>query len=520
MCSESRNNPRPDKPPTAPAPKGKRRSIARPPFSNGAGSQVVAGTFWLLLSDALMLPTGFFSAVFLSRTLGPASYGLFALVSRLILWIEWGSIAGFSDTTIKFVSESKDWKPVAATIVRLHLAIGIGFGILVWAASVFLATLFQEPGLSTYLKLFAFEIPLFSLLFANISILIGRGLFKAKAAVTAARWMLRLGLIVLLVTMGFSVKGAILGSIGAILTALLISFFHVPPTVALARGIPFGPLFGFSLPLYFSNLNLRVFRLDLFALKMLGGTAAQAGFYGAALNLSMPPNLLTAALSSPLLATISHLLGSGKAPEAKNIAATALRSTFWIAPLAVMTASASSEIIRFVFGPDYLPAAPILAYLIFGTVGTNALYISRAILTALGKPAWVLLLTSPMVPLALAGHIFLIPRLEGVGAALVTAVVACSGGLASIVAIRRLWGILPLLRSVINGLICSILAYALAVFWPVSGAMVIVKLAGISLLVVAAFFALGEFSSEEIRFIRKFLPFGKALESRHGQNDF
>ena len=133
------------------------------------------------MAEALIIPTGFITAVFLARSLGPAGYGLFALVSRLVIWIEWSSTAGFASTTIKFVGEASGWRPIGATAMRLHLIVGVGVAALLWLLSSPLSCVFNEPILAEYLRLFAIEIPIFGLASVNSSILLGLGYFKERA---------------------------------------------------------------------------------------------------------------------------------------------------------------------------------------------------------------------------------------------------------------------------------------------------------------------------------------------------
>jgi O-antigen/teichoic acid export membrane protein len=471
-----------------------------------AGRHMMVGTAKIFLAEALIIPTGFITAVFLSRSLGPAFYGLFALVSRLILWIEWSSTAGYSDTTLKLVGEAPDWKPIGVAVLRLHVFIGIALGILAWLLSSFIAEVFNEPLMADYIKLFSIEIPISSMLTANINILVGRGFFKERAGISAIRWISRLGLIVLLVCLGFSVKGAIIGSIGATVAALLISTYHIRPSLFFKKSSPILPLLKFSAPLFLSSLSIRIFRLDLFALKFLGGTAAHAGFYGAAMNMATLPAIFSSSLVSPLISTLSRLLSKQEITEAKEIALTAIRTSFWMAPLAAMTAGASGEIVTFVFGRAYLPAGRILAYLVFAAIGLNALYISTAIFTALGKPRWAFILAGPMVPLALIGHLFLTVKIGGVGAAMTTTLVAASGGLVSIWAVYNTWKILPPAKSVFSSILCSILAYSLAAFWVTTGWLLLVKLLGITLTVLIAFRLLKELSAQEIAVVRSIFP--------------
>ncbi len=462
----------------------------------------MTGTISILLAKALILPTGFITAVFLARRLGPVGYGLFAVVSRLVIWLELSSTAGFANTTIKFIGEASDWRPVGVTALRVHFIVGVGIGALLWLVSSPLARMFGEPVMAEYLRLFAIDIPIFSMACANNSILVGRGLFKERARISAGRWIARLVLIVLFVEMGLSVKGAILGSIGASVVELVLGWYYVRPSLFYRATFPIRRLWGFGAPLFLSSLSLRIFRLDLFVLKVLGGTAAQAGFYGAALNLSIPPDIFSTSLSPPLLSTLSGVLSEGDEPKAKEIGLTAMRSIFWLLPFAAMIAGAAPEIVSFIFGEEYLPASPILALLIFAAMGLLTINISKAIFTAIGKPGWTFIFTGPMVPLALIGHLILIPWIGGVGAAVVTTLVAVLGAFASLFAVYRIWKVLPPAKTLLKSAFCSGFALALAILWPVSGIMLILKLVVIMLVILLAFLLLGELTSGEIAMVR------------------
>lgn len=473
--------------------------------STRTGRNMIAGTVSILLAEALILPTGFITAVFLARKLGPADYGLFALASRLIIWIEWTSVSAFTDTTVKFVSEASDWHPVGTMVTRLHFIVGCGVSALLWLLASPLAHLFDEPSMADYLMLFALEIPIFCMATANGNILMGMGRFRARARISACRLVARLVLIVFFVEMGLSVRGAIMGTIGASFVEWIISRFYVRPSLFARSTFPFRRVLGFAVPVFMAALSLRIFKLDLFALKVLGGTAAQAGFYGVAANLSIPLALVCQSMASPLLSTLSHMLSHGESARAKEIGLTVLRAVLWMAPFAAMASGAASEIVGFIFGQKFLPAGPILSWLIFGTLGLLAIGISKTILMALNKPGLALILAGPMVPLALIGHLILVPLMGGIGASLVTASVACLGGGASLFAVYRIWGIFPPLKTVLNSLFCSLFAFGLSILWPVSGLMVILKLMVILIIIVLVFLSLGELTSREISLIRSMI---------------
>ncbi len=463
---------------------------------------LLKGTISIFLAEALIVPTGFVTAIFLARYLGPSGYGLFALVATLILWIEWLSSSVFTNVTIKFVGEASDWKPVGSAIIRLQFGLAMTVAAVLWAAAPLLSRLFGEPVLASYLRLFAIDIPIFCLACANRNILAGMGSYKLRAWVTAARWTTRLILIIFFVLLGLSVKGAILGSIGASVVEFGISRIFVRTSLFLRCSIPLQKIREVVAPLFMSAVSLRFFRMDLFALKVLGGTAAQTGFYSAAFNLSAPPALLSMSLTPPLISTLSRLLKDGQTPAAKEIASVALSSLLWLLPFGAVAAGASSDIVRLIFGPDFSETAPVFSILVFAPVALHAVNISIAILTATDNPVWPFKLTAPMVPIALLGHILLIPRFGGLGAAAVTTCVASLTAIVSVWAVYRTWGIAPPLRKTLNSVLVSGLGYAMALLWPVSGPVLILKLLAIGALVIFCLFALHDFTPRELSILR------------------
>jgi len=488
------------------------------PLSSHPGRHMVEGSIRVFLAEALFPLTALITTAFLTRRLGPEGYGLLVLAATLVVSVEVSINSLFSRAAIKFVGDAEDWRPIGSAIARLHLIVsGSAAGLLV-LLSVPLAQLLNEPALAGYLRLFALDIPLASLAHAYRSVLVGSGRFAQGALMSAGRWIARLLLIVLLVELGLSVSGAILGSIGASLVELTIgqryvrlSLFHHPPVSA-------PPLFWrYVLPLFLSALSLSCYnRLDLFALKVLGGTTVQAGMYGAAQNLSLLPGLFAISFSPLLLATLSRLLRDGRASLAREISRHAMRAVLGLLPVAAMIAGTAHEIVRFFFGTTFLPAAQLLGMLIFGAVGLVMISVAIAIVTAAGKPRWALILTGPLVPLAVIGHLVLIPRFGALGASIVTTVLAGLGALVAMLAVYRLWQIVPPTITLGRSVLVSGLAYTLGVLWPVAGFLVLLKLLVISSVVLLAFLVLGELTKSERALVASILPW-RTVPAPHPQ---
>jgi O-antigen/teichoic acid export membrane protein len=476
---------------------------------------MLAGTARVFLAELLILPTGLLVTALLTRRLGAAGYGLFALTATLVTWIEWSVTSIFARATIKFAAEAADWRGIGSTVLRLHLLAGAGAAVLLWLSAPLLGRLLHEREIVAYLRLFALDIPLFSMAQAHRNLLVGIGSFGGRALATAGRWVSRLLLIALLVEAGLSVRGAILGSIGASVVELAVSRRFARPSLLDRDVLPARQLWSYALPLFLTALSSRLFdKLDLFALKSLGATAAQAGIYAAAQNLALLPAIFSLAFAPLLLSTLSRLFAAGDRAGARAMCRDALRVVFWLLPVAGIVAGAAPAIVGWVFGRPFLPAAPLLACLSFAGVALVMLAVAVTILTAAGRPGWTFGLVGPLLPLALAGHLFCIPRWGAAGAALVTTAVACLGGLMGMLAVHRCCRVLPPAATAGRSVLIAGAAAALAALWPASGLWLLLKLPATLVMVAPAFMGLGELDAGEIAGARAWLRRYRARQER------
>jgi O-antigen/teichoic acid export membrane protein len=473
------------------------------PAPSAAGRHALHGTVRVFLAEALFMPTALLSTAYLTRRLGTEGYGFFALAATAVAWIEWSITSAFARATFKHVADAGDWRGVGTTVVRLYLGTSVVAALLLWALSEPAAALLGDPALARYLRLFAIDIPIFSLAHAHRNILIGLGDFSARALAGAGRWASRLALIVLFVALGWSVEGAILGSIGASVVELAIARAYVRPPLTGHTDFPASRLVGYAAPLFLFGLSMRLLdRLDLFALGALRGSATDSGIYAAAQNLALIPSIFAGSFSPLLLATVSRQLQSGGERDAKRLGVNAMRAPFLILPFAALAAGAGPEVVGLVFGRAFLPAAPLMGPLLFAATALVTMSVTTAVLTALGKPGWTFALAGPLIPLALIGHLVAIPRWGAIGAAIVTALAATAGAVASTIALYRVWAIVPPPATVARAVVATVLAYALAAAWPAGGVVLVVKLATLGVLVTLTLLALGEFSGEDLAAVR------------------
>jgi O-antigen/teichoic acid export membrane protein len=469
------------------------------------GHLLFRGTILVFLAEVLLPVTGIVTASFLTRKLGASDYGLLVLASTLISWIELAITSLFSRAAVKLVSDSVDWRPIGATLLRLHAYISLGALAVCWMSAKPLAALLGEPRLAGCFALFALDIPIFSLAHCHRSLLVGRGRYTERAKASAGRWIARLLLILFLVQIGLSLQGAILGNIGASLAELVLARCYIRPSWK-ERMPSSAALWNYAIPIFLGAIALRFMGLGLFLLKMLGASAAQAGIYGAAQNISfVMPGILAVSISPLLLSTVSRVLRDKDLDAARLISRNAIRAVIAALPFAAMAAAASDAITVLLFGRHFAGSGPLMEILVFAGISMILINLQNAILIASGNPSWILKLTAPLLPLAVAGHLLAIPVWGPAGAASITAAVTCLGALIGLIAVRRRLGVPLPMTTLIRALLLSGTTYALLHIWPASGLALLAQMAAVTLLIAGGFILLGELQRNEVRFLRSVL---------------
>ena len=467
----------------------------------------MAGTIRVFAAELLIFPTGIITAAYLTRRLGADGYGLLGLASMLVAWVEWSLVALFARSTVRVVRHSAEWKPLGTRILHLALGLGLAATAALWFSAPFFSRTLDAPALTGPLRLLALDVPLFALAAAHRSMLTARGAFGLRAWSVAARWLVRLALVLVFVGLGLSVNGAILGMIGASVADLVVATRYDRPRLWSRPRLPGREFFEYGVPLFGSAAAGRIYaEVDLFALKALGGTTADAGLYTAGRNLAVAPSVFTGAFSPLLLATLTGLVRDGEVDHARALARDALRLVLLLAPMAGIASGAADEIARLVFGDAFAAAGPLMTRLVFAGLAAMFTGVATTILVAGGRPRWPLWISLPLAPLAIAGHLLAIPRWGAIGAASVTLGASLVGAAAAFLAVRRAWGMDRLFGTTLRSGSVTALAWAAAAAWPTPGWLVAAKITALSAAMPILFLALREIGGREIAIARSLLP--------------
>ena len=451
------------------------------------------------MAEAISLPTGLITAAFLARRFGPSGYGIFTLTMAIVVWLEWTLASLLGRAAVKLVADAEDWRPVGAIVLRTYVVSGlVAFGVLFVAARP-LASLMHEPSLIRHLRVLAFDIPLFMTTQAHQQVLVGTGAYARRATVAAWRWLSRMVLVLILVSAGLSIDGALAAIVGASVVELLVARRSVQPTLRGGSSEQSNMMWAYALPLFAAAVSLRLFdKLDLFVLKALGGSATLAGLYGAAQNLTIIPNLVALSVTTLLLSTLSRSLRAGDANGARALATNAIRGVFLLFPFAGVAAGAATAVSTMIYGAEFAETGPLVAVLIFAALMMVMIAVASAILIAAGQPRWAMIAALPVAPMALVGHLLVIPRFGARGATVVTLVVAGIGACLALAAVHRAWQVRAPWTTIARAAAATALTVFLGTRWETGGVLAIVELAVMSVVAVGSLIVLGELTRPEL----------------------
>jgi O-antigen/teichoic acid export membrane protein len=468
------------------------------------GARLVGGTIQVLASESLALPVGIAIAALLARSFGAAGYGVFALALSMVAAAEWVISALLTRATIKIVGETGAWRSIASVALRWHLLAGIAAAAPLWLAAGPLSSALHEPRLRSCLAWLALEIPFVATSTGCRSILVARGRFHDRAVAGAVRWIARLAAIVIIVSLGFSIDGAAAGNVIGAAIGLVVARAYVGrlddngDAHRWSLRAPAG-FWHVAVPTFVFAMSLRLLdKLGLVALKALGGSTADIGWYAAAQNFAIAPGLLAISFSPLLLASMSQAIGAGHEEAARRLARDALRGVAAAVPFAAIAAGSAGEIVRIVYGHAFDPAARLATPFLVAAIAIAATTVSSAVLTAAGHARVAARCAWPVLPVAIAGYLVAVPRFGAMGAAVVTGTAAAVGAIVALAATRATWRVAPPIATCLRGIVISVPAYLAAASWATPGVWWFLKVCFLSAGVAAAYWALGECSSAEL----------------------
>lgn len=471
------------------------------------GSHLTTGALQVFIGHAVSLPTGLVTSAFLTRQLGPEDYGTFTVATSVIVIIELIICQGSSQSVQKFVAARSDWQPVATRFLRFQLLLGLAAMLVLIATSPLLAAVLNSPALSFYLMIYAVSVPVGAMRNIHLSILVGRGRYRARAILQGAYWLIRLVLIVVLVSFHTSITAVIICNIASAALVLGIARLLVSPPLFQKSSFSGKLLLQYAWPLLWHSVCIRLLvDIDLFFVKALQHQPEAAGYYGATKNLTIIPVLVAASLAPLLLSKTSGLLAVNQREAAGLMIRNAFRFIICLIPFAVMTVGISSRVMALIFGSRFSAAGPLLAVLIFASLANCLRTVAAAALISAGKPQLTVNLILPFVAVAIAALSWSVPAYGPFAAAVTAVAIAAGSALTFLLAVFFYWRVFPAFGTFVRTVAISVLIYLPAYYVPLTG----VRLAGLILVmgiaIAVLYIALGELNRSERQFLLRLFP--------------
>jgi PST family polysaccharide transporter len=471
-----------------------------------AGAQLTGGSLQMLTAQALNVPLGVLTNALLTRTLGPELFGLLVLAGGISAWFEVFVVRTLGRTSIRLIATAEDWMDTASQFLQIQLITGIAGGLGLFICAPLIAAAISAPNLTPFLRIAALELPIAALARLQESALIGRKKFGGRAIMMGAHGLIRLGLVFALLNAGLSLTGALLANVGAAAVQFLIARILLPVPVRLHRSLPWRAIGSYAVPLLLYTVAISLFQnTDILLVKLLNTSPDAPGYYGAAETLMSMAGMISTAVSPLLLAVLTGLWHRGDRSGAQAVIGQAVRLHLILLPFMALAAGSSGDIIRFLYGEAYAPAAPIMQWLVFAGLASMLHSTMTASLTAIGEPGLTFRVTAPMLPLLVIAAIIVHPLLGLVGIAMCTTLVIAAGSTGAIALLAWKSGARLPWASLVRMSLISVAAFWLGglgeIVLPASGALLIARLAGLCVVIVGLMFITFEVRASEVRTI-------------------
>ncbi len=478
-----------------------------------SASQLAVGTVFVLLGQIAFVSGGYLLHFYLARVIDPIAYGTYGLIMNVLTWTESALNNGLPWAVRKFLPADPDSADaILRTALRWQMAVGVLLYVATTAAASWFATALQDPGVTLYLRLALADILLMSLYTLYRGALNGLRLFAAQGASMLVYALAKLGSSVLLVQLGWSLTGAIVGNALGTLAAWLAAAWLLRRASGLslsstaqrsgsgAAHYSGRTMLSFALPTVLFTLA-STFRttVGLVGVKALLRDGLQVAYYSAANYLATAPTMLLFAFSFTLFPHLASSIHAENWPLTRTYIRSAVRYfAIVVIPSVLLVLGTSPQLIPLLYPDSYAAAAPLLNWLLISTALHSLYMIFANAILAEGRVLLAVGMSSGLMPLSFVTTWVLTGRWGAIGAAVAA---AATTGLATLVVsayvLRRFAVRLPW-RSLGRITLASLGIYAVTRLHVPRGALLVPYCAALGLAYVALLLLLREITTEDL----------------------
>lgn len=384
---------------------------------------------WASISQMFLMITGFLLNVILGRSLGASAFGLFTMTFTIYTMSSLFGSLGIPSAIVRYVAAYKENREKINTFASCgvinSLLLGIFICAVLFAFSNTFAKIFNMPELSELIRIASLGLPFLMLNNVLISIFNGLREMKSYASRNIIRSILLLALTVLLLYLGWGVKGAVLALVlSEILTSLfLIKIIKCTFNFILYDFLPTTKeLIKFGSQLFLANV---IWVTNTYADTLLVGyflTDKDVGIYAVAVAVARVLRMLSGIVSTVTYPAISEYHSKGLKDSIETLINEVMRYVLaLLSVIGLFIILFAKDIILILFKKsEYSLATSPLQILVIGTIFFGAVGAVGAAFSGVGRPdiAWKISFTALVV--GIVSDLTLIPTIGIVGAAIGT----------------------------------------------------------------------------------------------------
>ncbi len=394
---------------------------------------MAAGSALQIASRIAVLGCGLVLMGYLTRNLGLADYGRYALAVLLVNWAATSLALATRGALVRLVAGKHDGHRYAVAMLQLSTLVGVGLGFAFFLAAEPIASALKSPGIADLLRILAIDLPLGAMAGAYLGVLTAQGRFLKNAGGVLAGWILQLAAAVAFVEGGLGASGAAWAIVASGFVQLLLVRAMSGLRFFSAERVPFSELWSQTRLLAGAQVALRVSQgIDLLAVKYFLGVPALAGLYAGAQNIGFASLMLFQPSTSVVLQSLSKSRREENPAEAARVGETFVRVSLIYGGVLIALSVFSREIAVFLLGPQFTESGPVLAVLLAAMAFRIQAVTGRTLLSAAGEKASILAPLLAMIVLAIAAFAFAIPRFGILGGAAVAAALGLGTAIVSL----------------------------------------------------------------------------------------
>ena len=398
-----------------------------------SSKQLIKGASIVMIGLFLGKLISYIYTILIAR-IGSETFGLYSLGISIISFLIVISLFGFNSGIVRYISyyrtrgDEPRIKGIIKSSLKIAVPLSIFFFLILLIFSGFISnSIFHNSDLAFVLRLLAIIIPIGVITEIIFSIFTAFKKIEYKIyIVEVLEKLIRIIAAFILIYIGFTLKAAIFSYIISIIVSFLLSayflrrvfqFFKTKTRVIEMKK----ELLFYSFPLLFSGVLISIVKwIDIFMVGFFR-SISEVGIYNVALSTSYLMVIIPTAIMSLFLPIITENYSKKRYKEIRDISKDVIRWIFILNIIAfIFILTFSKEILRLMFGPEYILGNSSLIILLIGYLIFSFAHVHSNYLIMIKKTRLILFINFVMVLLNIFLNLYLIPLYGIIGGAIAT----------------------------------------------------------------------------------------------------